>query len=108
MRKNTILAKYFAYFLLLGSAALGGYIALNTVQQYAVIARAALGIAVIYFVVQRYIWSVISNNASKEESYLLFEFPRNFEYFAFAFVICLLSTWAMLQVVYMLFFYFSK
>ena len=105
---NTWLTRIAASVLMLISAFVGGGLALVTAQSYAIIVRAILGFSVIYLVVQQYLLSDSSKNEKKNDVHLLFEFPNNIKYFILMFIWSLISTWAALQIEYMIFSYVKK
>lgn len=107
MKTTGSLAKFVSYALLIAFGLLGADVAVMTVQRYAVVVRAILGLAVVYLGTEKYLFSQSLRSEKRDDVHLLFEFPSNIKYFVLIFIMSLIGVWALMQIIIMVFFYIN-
>ena len=84
---------------------LGAYVAFMTVDKYAVIVHGVLGGTVLYFVYLLFLSNRRIGNRMIDEPP---EFPRDFRYFGFGFILTLILFWASVQVLHLIWYIIAR
>jgi len=85
-------------FLVAGSIALGIYVGFLTVDRYPNVVNAALGISVIYLLIQK---ALPHKKLADEPEGIHVEFPRDLKYMVYALVSTILTFWSGVQVLHL-------